>query len=183
MSPFKLQKICNWLFDESEFLSEFGIRALSKHYEDNPYQINVAGEAYRIQYAPGESPVPMFGGNSNWRGPIWIPINFLLISAFREYHRALGDKFLIEFPSYSGNFLNLCDIANELERRILSIFKPSTDGSRPFSPSGTFLDNDRTLTDIYLFHEYFHGDTGEGIGASHQTGWTAMVRRMVLDLN
>ena len=183
VSPFKLQKICKWLFDESEFLSEFGIRALSKHYEDNPYQIDVAGEAYRIQYAPGESPVPMFGGNSNWRGPIWIPINFLLISAFREYHRALGDKFLIEFPSYSGNFLNLCDIANELERRILSIFKPSTDGSRPFSPSGTFLDNDRTLTDIYLFHEYFHGDTGEGIGASHQTGWTAMVRRMVLDLN
>jgi hypothetical protein len=125
----------------------------------------------------------MFGGNSNWRGPIWIPINYLLIVAFREYHRALGDEYLLEFPSYSGKFLNLSDIADELERRILSIFKPKTDGSRPFSPTGTFLDSDRSLSDVYLFHEYFHGDTGEGVGASHQTGWTAMVRRMVLDLN
>jgi hypothetical protein len=183
VSPFKLQKICQWLFDESEFLSEFGIRALSKYYENNPYQITVAGETYCLKYAPGESPVPMFGGNSNWRGPIWIPINYLLIVAFREYHRALGDEYLLEFPSYSGKFLNLSDIADELERRILSIFKPTIDGARPFSPPGSFLDADRSLSDVFLFHEYFHGDTGEGIGASHQTGWTAMVRRMVLNLN
>ena len=182
-SPFKLQKICLWLFDESEFLSEYGIRALSKYYEEHPYEIDVAGETYRIQYAAGESPVPMFGGNSNWRGPIWIPINYLLISAFREYYRALGDDYRLEFPTHSGNFLSLNLIADELERRILSIFKPQNDGARPFSPPGTFLDMDRSLSDVYLFHEYFHGDTGEGIGASHQTGWTAMVRRMVLGLH
>ena len=180
VSPERLRQICRWLFDEDEFLSPYGIRSLSKHYQDHPYRYDVAGETFQIEYTPADSPVSMFGGNSNWRGPVWIPINYLLIEALQEYFRALGRDFLIEYPTGSGQYLNLEQIASDLRHRLLALFAADESGLPPFVPPGSYRDTHRELVPHLLFHEYFNGDTGQGVGASHQTGWTAMVRRLIL---
>ncbi len=180
VSPYRLRRVCRWLFDESEFLSEYGIRSLSKYYEHQPFSMNVAGITATLNYSPADSPVAMFGGNSNWRGPVWMPINYLLIEALREYYRVLGDKYLIEYPTFSGCFLTLDQIAYDLESRLISLFKPKKTGRPPFVKNGSYLDQACFDSELFNFHEYFNGDNGCGVGASHQTGWTAMVRRMVL---
>jgi hypothetical protein len=180
VSPYRLRKVCRWLFDESEFLSPYGIRSLSKFYESNPFSMNVAGTTASLQYSPADSPVAMFGGNSNWRGPVWMPINYLLIEALREYHRVLGDNFLVEYPTFSGCNFNLAYIANDLEARLISLFQSDSDKKAPFIKPNSYLDNFNDIENLYNFHEYFNGDDGTGVGASHQTGWTAVVRRMLL---
>ena len=180
VSPYRLRRVCRWLFDESEFLSPYGIRSLSKFYESNPFSMTVSGSTASLQYSPADSPVAMFGGNSNWRGPVWMPINYLLIEALREYHRALGDDFLVEYPTFSGCNLHLGHIANDLEARLISLFQADEDKKAPFIKSNSYLDNLTNTENLYNFHEYFNGDDGTGVGASHQTGWTAMVRRMLL---
>jgi hypothetical protein len=180
VSPYRLRRVCRWLFDESEFLSEYGIRSLSKYYEQHPFLMNVADINATLSYSPADSPVAMFGGNSNWRGPVWMPINYLLIEALREYYRVLGDQYLIEYPSFSGCFLTLDQIAFDLESRLISLFKPKESGRAPFVKNGSYLDQACFDSELFNFHEYFNGDNGCGVGASHQTGWTAMVRRMVL---
>ena len=180
VSPYRLRRVCRWLFDESEFLSDYGIRSLSKFHESNPFSMNVSGITASLQYSPADSPVAMFGGNSNWRGPVWMPINYLLIEALREYHRVLGDDFLIEYPTFSGCNLHLGHIANDLEARLISLFQCDKDKKAPFIKPNSYLDNLTNTENLFNFHEYFNGDDGTGVGASHQTGWTAMVRRMVL---
>ena len=180
VSPYRLRRVCRWLFDESEFLSDYGIRSLSKFHESNPFSMNVSGITASLQYSPADSPVAMFGGNSNWRGPVWMPINYLLIEALREYHRVLGDDFLIEYPTFSGCNLHLGHIANDLEARLISLFQSDEDKKAPFIKPNSYLDNLTNTENLYNFHEYFNGDDGTGVGASHQTGWTAMVRRMLL---
>jgi hypothetical protein len=142
--------------------------------------MNVADINATLSYSPADSPVAMFGGNSNWRGPVWMPINYLLIEALREYYRVLGDQYLIEYPSFSGCFLTLDQIAFDLESRLISLFKPKESGRAPFVKNGSYLDQACFDSELFNFHEYFNGDNGCGVGASHQTGWTAMVRRMVL---
>ena len=180
VSPYRLRRVCRWLFDESEFLSDYGIRSLSKFHESNPFSMNVSGITASLKYSPADSPVAMFGGNSNWRGPVWMPINYLLIEALREYHRVLGDDFLIEYPTFSGCNLHLGHIANDLEARLISLFQSDEDKKAPFIKPNSYLDNLTNTDNLYNFHEYFNGDDGTGVGASHQTGWTAMVRRMLL---
>ncbi|NBO29569.1 MAG: hypothetical protein EBX33_05065 [Synechococcaceae bacterium WB8_1A_041] len=180
VSPYRLRRVCRWLFDESEFLSPYGVRSLSKFHESNPFSMNVAGTTAFLQYSPADSPVAMFGGNSNWRGPVWMPINYLLIEALREYHRVLGDDFLVEYPTFSGNSFNLGYIANDLEARLISLFQADSGKKPPFVKSNSYLDNYNDFENLYNFHEYFNGDDGTGVGASHQTGWTAVVRRMLL---
>ncbi|MCP9814120.1 MGH1-like glycoside hydrolase domain-containing protein [Synechococcus lacustris] len=180
VSPYRLRRVCRWLFDESEFLSDYGIRSLSKFHESNPFSMTVSGITASLQYSPADSPVAMFGGNSNWRGPVWMPINYLLIEALREYHRVLGDDFLIEYPTFSGCNLHLGHIANDLEARLISLFQSDEDKKAPFIKQNSYLDNLTNTENLYNFHEYFNGDDGTGVGASHQTGWTAIVRRMLL---
>ncbi len=180
VSPHRLRRVCRWLFDESEFLSPYGIRSLSKFHESNPFSMTVSGITAFLQYSPADSPVAMFGGNSNWRGPVWMPINYLLIEALREYHRVLGDDFTVEYPSFSGCNFNLGYIANDLEARLISLFQANSDQKAPFIKPNSYLDSFNDIENLYNFHEYFNGDDGTGVGASHQTGWTAIVRRMLL---
>jgi hypothetical protein len=167
------------LLDEKGFLSEGGIRALSKHHEENPYSVTVDDIIYSIRYDPGDSTSDMFGGNSNWRGPVWMPINFLIIQSLRKYGEFYGDALLVEYPTGSENKINLTQVANELTKRVISLFEKDKDGNRRlYGKYGWFYKqpgNEHLLT----FYEYFHGDTGRGLGASHQTGWTALVAELI----
>ncbi|HEX7905965.1 MAG TPA: glucosidase [Chitinophagaceae bacterium] len=167
------------LLDEDEFLSEGGIRALSKYHEKNPYSVTVDGIIYTIKYDPGDSTSDMFGGNSNWRGPVWMPINFLIIQSIRKYGEFYGNELLVEFPTGSGKTLNLTQVATELTKRVISLFEKDKEGSRRLYGDYTWFyklpGNEHLLT----FYEYFHGDTGRGLGASHQTGWTALVAELI----
>jgi len=163
--------------DEKEFLSPHGIRAVSRVYESHPYSVDFNGREYKIDYEPGESTTNLFGGNSNWRGPVWLPLNYLLIEALERYHHFYGDDLQVECPVGSGNFLNLLEVSRELATRLARIFLPDDKGRRP-----CFGGDDRFATDphwqgLLWFHEYFHGDTGRGLGATHQTGWTALIVR------
>jgi hypothetical protein len=169
------------LLDESEFLSPFGIRSLSKRHERDPFEVSIRGEKHRVAYVPGESDSWMFGGNSNWRGPIWFPINYLLIEALERYHEFFGDDFKIEFPTGSGVHLNLLQVSDRLNRRLTRLFTlPVGGGSRPcITRSSGTPHSEAVWQDNLLFHEYFHGDTGEGLGASHQTGWTALIANCI----
>lgn len=174
----KLQRVLKVLLDENEFLSPFGIRSLSKYHEQHPYELNVHGEHHRVAYVPGESDSWMFGGNSNWRGPIWFPINFLLIEALERYYSFYGDSFQIECPTGSGQMMTLDQVSQELNRRLTNLFlTPQAGVPRPCLSAQSYAADhwQRHL----LFHEYFHGDTGEGLGASHQTGWTALVAQCI----
>jgi hypothetical protein len=179
----RLRRICERLFDEDEFLSPYGIRALSKVYEQQPYQFTEGGDHEVLAYSPGDSPVAMFGGNSNWRGPIWIPANFLLIESLQKFAHYYGDSFKVEFPARSGNWFNLWEVSLQLEHRLANLFRRDASGRRPFNGDVELFQNDPHWRDLILFNEYFHGDNGRGIGASHQTGWTAMVAKMINQLS
>lgn len=178
----RLKDLLEKLLDESEFLSEGGIRALSKFYEKNPYTINFGGSSYCIQYDPGNSTSDMFGGNSNWRGPVWMPINYLFINAFKTFGYFWGDDFKVECPAHSGKYLTLIEVANEITSRLLNIFEINEQNERPTNGRYNWFYKREENKDLILFHEYFNGDTAQGLGASHQTGWTALIANLILDL-
>ena len=178
-----MRRICWYLFNEDEFLSPYGIRSLSKVYEKSPYTFREGDQEQTLAYSPADSPVAMFGGNSNWRGPVWMPINYLLIEALQKFGHYYGDSFMVEFPTGSGNFITLWDASLELEKRLASIFRRNDKNERPFNGGNSLFQHDPYWRDLILFNEYFHGDNGSGVGASHQTGWTAIVLKMITQLN
>jgi hypothetical protein len=178
----KLSFLFNKILDESEFLSGGGIRALSKFYEKNPYTLNYGGNSYSIQYDPGDSTSDMFGGNSNWRGPVWMPVNFLLINAIKIFGSFYQDDLKIECPTGSGKLLPLTEVAKEITRRLLHIFEKNDQNERPVNGPYNWFYKKEENKDLVLFHEYFHGDTLRGLGASHQTGWTGLIANLILDL-
>jgi len=167
------------MLDETEFLSDYGVRSLSKAHEHEPYRTVIHDLAHEVQYWPGESRSSLFGGNSNWRGPIWMPVNYLLIESLQKFHHYYGADFKVEFPTGSGRFLSLIEIADELSRRLSKLFLKGHDGQRPVLKYHSKLATDPHFRDYVLFHEYFHGDTGRGAGASHQTGWTGLVAKLL----
>jgi len=175
----RLRRILHRMFDPDEFLSDYGIRSISKHYHDHPFELRVQYNVMTVNYEPAESSTGMFGGNSNWRGPIWFPINVLLIQGLRRLYDYYSDEFLIEYPTGSGQLLPLNKIADDLSRRLISIFLRGEDGRRPVYGGTEVMQTDPHWRDLILFFEYFHGDNGAGIGASHQTGWTAMVANLI----
>ena len=170
------------MLDENEFLSPYGIRALSRYHAEHPYVFTVEGQEYRVNYLPAESDSGMFGGNSNWRGPVWMPVNALLIRALLSYYLYYGDNFQIECPTGSGNLMNLFEVAREIANRLTRIFLRDESGRRPVYGGTQKFQTDPHWKDYLLFYEYFHGDNGAGLGASHQTGWTGCRREADRDL-
>ncbi|HWT83671.1 MAG TPA: glucosidase, partial [Candidatus Methylomirabilis sp.] len=179
VNPERLRRILSKMLDENEFLSPYGIRALSRYHADHPYAFKVDGQEYRVGYIPAESDSGMFGGNSNWRGPVWMPVNVLLIRALLLFYLYYGDNFRIECPTGSGNLMNLFEVAREIAGRLTSIFLRDSSGRRPVYGGTQKFQNDPHWKDYLLFYEYFHGDTGAGLGASHQTGWTGIVAKLI----
>ena len=177
----KLERILGYMLDENEFLSEYGIRALSRYHREHPFVFHVGGQEHRVAYLPGDSDSGMFGGNSNWRGPIWMPVNTLIVRGLLNLYGFYGDDFKVECPTGSGNRMNLFEVAREISRRLGSIFLRDASGRRPVHGGASTFQEDPHWRDLVLFYEYFHGDNGAGIGASHQTGWTGLVARL-LDL-
>jgi hypothetical protein len=167
------------MLDEREFLSPYGIRALSRFHREHPYTLRVDGTEHRVDYQPGESSTGVFGGNSNWRGPIWFPVNFLLVESLQKFHHYLGDSFKVEFPTGSGRTMTLWEVAVDISRRLTSIFVRDDNGQRPACGDVQKFQNDPHWRDLVPFHEYFHGDSGMGLGASHQTGWTGLVTKLM----
>lgn len=167
------------MLDEKEFLSDFGVRALSKCYEKEPYKFSLDGSDFFVRYTPAESDTQMFGGNSNWRGPIWFPVNYLIIESLQRFHHYYGEDFKVEYPTGSGKMYTLKDIANELSERLIRIFTKDEKGNRPVFGAYEKLQNDAHFNNYLLFYEYFHGDNGRGVGASHQTGWTGLVAKLI----
>jgi hypothetical protein len=194
VSKERLQQILSKMLDSTEFLSDYGIRGLSKYHEKNPYVLRVQGQEHRVEYEPAESKYPMFGGNSNWRGPIWMPVNFLLIESLQKFHSYWGDEIKVKCPTANGEIkeMNLLEVSMELSHRLTSIFlkKPGPNPSHPSSSEdwrpvyggSDKFQNDPHWRDLILFYEYFHGDNGAGIGASHQTGWTGVVANLIQQL-
>jgi hypothetical protein len=179
VNPDQLRRVLRFMLDESEFLSPYGLRALSRAHRDEPYRLPVNGMEHRVDYEPAESSTALFGGNSNWRGPIWFPVNYLLIESLQKFHHYLGDDFKVECPTGSGHSMTLWDVAAELSRRLTRIFLTDERGVRPVhGPNNPYVD-DPHWRDLVLFYEYFHGDDGSGIGASHQTGWTGLVGKLL----
>lgn len=179
----RLRKVLSCLLDEEEFLSPFGIRSLSKIYDDNPFSMGLDGKVYEVKYTPGESNTLMYGGNSNWRGPVWFPVNYLIIEALQRYHYYYRDSFKVEFPTGSGNFVTLKEVAFNLCERLTSIFRANSEGVRPYHGDNKLFSKDEHWKDYHLFYEYFHADSGRGVGASHQTGWTALVALCIEKIN
>ncbi|WP_377026776.1 MGH1-like glycoside hydrolase domain-containing protein [Mucilaginibacter ginsenosidivorans] len=175
----RMKKILLRMLDGSEFLSDYGIRALSKFHEQNPYHFYLDGQDLQVDYTPGESTTGLFGGNSNWRGPIWMPVNYLLIESLHKFHAYYGPDFQVEHPVGSGNYLSLEDVANELSKRLAKLFLRDESGKRPFLGTNQYMQNSPLFNNYILFYEYFHGDTGRGVGASHQTGWTGLVAKLL----
>jgi hypothetical protein len=175
----RLEKVLRYVLDEKEFLSPFGIRSLSRYHKDQPYLSTTGGQEHRVAYVPGDSDSGMFGGNSNWRGPVWFPVNYLLIEALERYHYFYGDSLRVECPTGSGRWMNLAQVANELSDRLKRLFLPDERGRRPCHGNEPRFANDPHWKDLLLFHEYFHGENGRGLGAGHQTGWTALVTRLL----
>jgi len=179
VTPEQLRRVLRFMLDENEFLSPHGIRSVSMYHRDHPYVMKTGGVEYRMSYDPGESTTGMFGGNSNWRGPIWLPINYLILESLRRYHQYLGDDFRVECPTGSGQMMTLLEVFHELARRLSTIFLPDERGERPVFQGIDIYRNDPHWRDLVLFHEYFHGDTGKGLGASHQTGWTGLIAKLL----
>lgn len=177
--PNKLRRILSKMLDEAEFLSPYGIRSVSKYHASHPYILTVNGQEYRVDYEPAESSTGMFGGNSNWRGPIWFPINYLLIESLQKFHHYLGDDFKVECPTGSGQMLTLKEVATDLSQRLTRIFLKDESGRRPFNGETEKFQTDPHWRDLILFNEYFNGDNGAGLGASHQTGWTGLVAKLI----
>lgn len=179
VSPEKLKRILQRMLDESEFLGPYGIRSISRYHEQNPYVFLADGREYRVRYEPAESSSGLFGGNSNWRGPVWFPVNYLLIESLQKFHYYLGDDFKVECPTGSGRMMTLWEVATELSHRLMKIFLKDATGRRPVYGGTERFQTDPHWRDLILFHEYFHGDNGAGIGASHQTGWTGLVAKLI----
>jgi hypothetical protein len=179
----KLEQILPRMFDSGEFLSEYGLRALSRYHAAHPYAFHVDGQTYTVGYEPAESRTGLFGGNSNWRGPIWFPINYLMIESLRKHYHHYGDTFTVEVPHGSGVRVTLDGAADEISRRLVRIFlrDEEANGRRPVFGDDPYFQTDSHWRDHILFYEYFHGDNGAGLGASHQTGWTALVAKLVQD--
>jgi hypothetical protein len=183
MRGFRLEHLLIRLLDENEFLSDYGIRSLSKYHEKHPFVFQHHGH-HQIQYEPGESRSNMFGGNSNWRGPIWMPINYMIIQSLRKYYNFYGDKYLYEFPTGSDNKLNLKQIANELTKRLIKLFEVNSEGKFQYHTDDPhkMFSKDEHFKNLHLFYEFFDGDTGKGLGASHQTGWTALIANLIMEM-
>jgi hypothetical protein len=179
LTPDHLRCLLRYMLDEGEFLSPYGIRALSKRHQAEPYVLRMNGMEHRVDYEPSESRSGLFGGNSNWRGPIWFPVNFLLVESLQRFHYYLGDCFKVDFPTGSGKMLTLAEIAAEISRRLNRIFLRGDDDRRPVFGNIDKFQTDPHWRDLVLFHEYFNGDTGAGLGASHQTGWTGLVAKLM----
>jgi hypothetical protein len=175
----RMKRLLKRMLDETEFLSEYGVRALSKHHEREPYVFRVDGSELTVRYLPGESDTRIFGGNSNWRGPIWFPVNYLLIESLQKFHHYYGDEFRIECPTGSGRFASIAEVADEISRRLTHLFLRDARGRRAVFGENERLQTDPHFRDYVLFYEYFHGDSGRGVGASHQTGWTGLVAKLL----
>jgi hypothetical protein len=175
----RLERVLRHVLDETEFLSPHGIRSLSRAHAERPFVFHAAGREYRVDYAPGESNSGMFGGNSNWRGPVWFPLNYLLIEALQRYHHFYGNSLRLECPTGSGQLMNLGEIAAEIATRLTRLFVADETGRRPCHGGQERYATDPAWRELVLFHEYFHGDDGRGLGASHQTGWTALVATLI----
>jgi hypothetical protein len=180
VSPERLRRVLRWLLDENEFLSPHGVRALSATYRDQPFSVDLGGMMYTVRYDPGESTTGLFGGNSNWRGPVWFPVNFIVIEGVRRFARFFGDDFPVEYPTGSGTQVTLGDLADKLGQRMIDLFVPDEQGRRPVFGSDEKFQTDPVWNRLIPFHEYFHGDTGHGLGASHQTGWTGLVADLII---
>jgi hypothetical protein len=184
MRSFRLEHLLKRLLDEDEFLSDFGIRSLSKYHEQHPFVFQHHGH-HQIQYEPGESRSNMFGGNSNWRGPIWMPLNYMIIQSLRKYYTFYGPSYQYEFPTGSGKKLNLKEIANELTKRLIKLFERNSEGKFQYhsdDPNMVFSKEEH-FKNQHLFYEFFDGDNGKGLGASHQTGWTALIANLILEMD
>ena len=175
----RLERVLRTMLDENEFLSPYGIRSLSKHHAEHPFVLDTGDGRHQVDYEPGESCTEMFGGNSNWRGPVWVPVNWLLIEALHRYHDFYGDELTVECPTGSGQRMNLGQVAEELRRRLAGLFRPNGQGLCPWQGDMEIFRDDPAWRELTLFHEYYHGDTGRGCGASHQTGWTALIADML----
>jgi hypothetical protein len=171
----RLVRALGRILDEAEFLSPYGVRSMSRAHKDRPYEFHAGGRDYRVAYSPGDMENTDFGGNSNWRGPVWFPVNHLLVEALQRYHHYYGDELKVECPTGSGRFLNLAEAAREICERLGRLFRPDAEGRRPGQGSERRFAGDPHWRDLVLFHEYFHGEDGRGLGASHQTGWTALI--------
>ena len=179
VDPDRLRRVLRYMLDEEEFFSPYGIRALSRHHLAHPYTLTVDGSDHRVDYEPAESTTGLFGGNSNWRGPIWFPVNFLLIESLQKFHFYLGDSYKVECPTGSGRMANLWEVAGEISRRLMRILLRGPDERRPVFGAAEKFQADPHWRDLIPFHEYFHGDNGAGIGASHQTGWTGLIAKLI----
>jgi hypothetical protein len=179
VNPDRLRRVLKVMLDEEEFLSPYGIRALSRHHHDRPYGCTVGGVEHQVKYEPAESSTGLFGGNSNWRGPIWFPVNYLIVESLQKFHYYLGDEYKVECPTGSGRMMSLWEVAAEISRRLTRIFLRGPDARRPVYGGLKMFQEDPHWRDLILFHEYFHGDNGAGIGASHQTGWTGLVAKLL----
>jgi hypothetical protein len=175
----RLVRVLQYMLDENEFLSPYGLRSLSKVHEKQPYVFVSGDDEHRVDYDPGESTSGMFGGNSNWRGPVWFPLNYLILESLEIYDHFYGDSLQVECPTGSGRLMNLKQVADELSTRLTRLFLPDSNGRRPCHGDEQQYATDPAWRDLVLFYEYFHGDTGRGLGASHQTGWTALVVRCI----
>jgi hypothetical protein len=169
------------MLDQDEFLSPYGLRSLARSHLDAPFELNVTGMHGSVGYEPGESTSGLFGGNSNWRGPVWFPVNYLLIEALQRFDRYLGESFTIAHPTGSGHDVSLSRVAADVSARLVSLFADDSDGRRPIFGDADRFQRDPVWHRQLLFHEYFHGDTGCGLGASHQTGWTGLVAKLIID--
>jgi hypothetical protein len=175
----RLRRVLARMLDEAEFLSPYGLRSLSRFHRDHPLVVALDGHEARLDYEPAESQTGLFGGNSNWRGPVWFPLNFLALESLRHLHAAFGERFTVELPTGSGVQATLEEVADELERRLVRLFLLDDEGRRPVYGESALFQRDPAWRDHILFYEYFNGDTGEGLGASHQTGWTALAGALV----
>jgi hypothetical protein len=177
--PKEVRRVLARVFDEDEFLSPHGLRALSRYHREHPLSVDLAGSTVVVDYEPAESTTGMFGGNSNWRGPVWMPVNYLVLRNLQRFARSLGDAGEVEYPTGSGHTQGLADCAEDLRRRLISLFLRGADGRRPCHGWVAKLQDDPRWRDNVTFSEYFHGDNGAGLGASHQTGWTGLVADLI----
>jgi hypothetical protein len=175
----RLERMLQIMLDENEFLSPYGIRGVSRYHREHPFILRADGQEYRVDYEPAESRTNLFGGNSNWRGPVWFPVNYLMIESLQRFHHYFGDELQVEFPTGSGVKMNLADVASQLSRRLSHLFLRDEQGRRPVFGGAEKFQSDPHFRDHILFYEYFHGDNGAGLGASHQTGWTALVAKLL----